>query len=40
MNEKVKKNHKIPPIDVISGRFKAQTESDFKLVVPSAMKVN
>jgi len=40
MNEKVKKNRKIPPVDVIGGRFKVKTEPHFKLVVPFAMKVN
>ena len=39
MNEKVKKNPKIPPVDVIGGRFKV-TEPHFKLVVLSAIKVN
>jgi len=40
MNEKVKKNPKIPPADVIDGRFKVETEPYFKLVVLSAIKVN
>jgi len=40
MNENVKKNPKIPPIDVIGGRFKVYIEPDFKLVVLSAIKVN
>jgi len=40
MNEKVKKNPKIPPVDVIGGRFKFKTEPHFKLVVLSPIKVN
>jgi len=40
MNEKVKKNSKFPPVDVIGGRFKVYTEPHFKLVVLSAIKVN
>jgi len=39
VNEKVKKNPKIPPVDVIGGRFKVQTEPHFKLVVLSAVKL-
>jgi len=38
MNEKVKKNQKIPPVDVMVGRF--LSEPNFKLVVLSAIKVN
>jgi len=38
--KKVKKNPKIPPIDVIGGRFKVKTEPHFKLAVLSAIKVN
>jgi len=40
MNEKVKKNPKISPVDVIGGWFKVQTEPHFKLVVLFAIKVN
>ena len=40
MNEKVKKNPKIPPVDVNDGGFKVWTEPHFKLVVLSATKVN
>jgi len=40
MNEKVKENPKIPPVDVVGGRFNVQTEPHFKLVVLSAIKVN
>jgi len=40
MNEKVKKNPKISPVDVIGGWFNVSTETHFKLVVISAIKVN
>jgi len=40
MNEKVQKHQKIPPVDVIGGRFKVYTEPHFKLEVLSAVKVN
>jgi len=40
MNEKVKKNLKMLPVDVIGGRFNVPTEPYFKLVVLSATKVN
>jgi len=40
MNEKVKKNPKISPVDVIGGGFKVYAEPHFKLVVLSAIKVN
>jgi len=40
MNEKVKKNPKIPQIDVIGDRFKVQIEPNFQLVVLSVIKVN
>ena len=35
MNEKVTKNQRIPPVDVIGGRFKVETEPHFKFVVLS-----
>jgi len=37
MDEKMKKNPKIPPAGVIGGRFKFWTEPHFKLVVLSAI---
>jgi len=40
MNENVKKNTKNPPVDVIGGWFKVQTETHCKFVVLSAIKVN
>jgi len=40
MNEKVKKNPKIPPEDITGGRFEVYLEPLFKLVVLSAIKVN
>jgi len=40
VNVKVKKNPKIPPVDVIGGQFQFSTEPHFKLVVLTAIKVN
>jgi len=40
MYEKLKKNQKISPVDLIGGRFKVWTEPHFEFVVPSATKVN
>ena len=40
INEKVKKNPKILPVDVIGSRFKIYIERNFKLVILSAINVN
>jgi len=40
MNEKVKKNPKVSPVDVIGGWVKVEREPHFKLAVLSAIKVN